>query len=101
MIELAPPSHVSTSPRFTAATITLQGQSVSENLCVINLATLECSNDNGHSLGAFIPVVDNTPRLFAVELEGLEQDTIYTCAAQLENSAAGDEFSFRTGKISK
>lgn len=98
---MAPPSHISTRPTFTTATIGLQGQNAAENSCVINAATLDCSNDNGDSFARQVSVDDNIPRLFSVVLDNLEQDTIYTCDARLENSAAGNEFRFRTGKLSK
>ncbi|GJQ71926.1 hypothetical protein Trydic_g3035 [Trypoxylus dichotomus] len=94
--ELAPPSHVSTNPAFTSATITLRGQAIAENLCRVETAILECSDVNGGSIVREIDVMDNTPRIFTVVLDDLEQDTIYTCVARLQDSASGNEFAFRT-----
>ncbi|KRT84217.1 Fibronectin domain-containing protein, partial [Oryctes borbonicus] len=94
--ELAPPTHVRTKPAFTSADITLQGQAISENICRVETAILECSDISGGVIEREIEVMDNTPRIFTVLLDDLEQDTIYTCVARLEDSAAGNEFSFRT-----
>lgn len=58
-----------------------------------------CSNDNGDSFERTIDIVDDSSRLFTVLVDELEEDTIYTCVARLDNSLSGNEFSFRTSKF--
>jgi CheY-specific phosphatase CheX len=94
--EFSAPLHVRTNPGFTSAQITLQADSFSDNMCDIGTVEVQCANRNGPSYEGSIPVTDDATRVFTVDLDGLEMDTIYDCVAAWQNSASGNEFSFRT-----